>query len=150
MHTPLIRDNTDQTGCEHRVNIRRTLTHNGEETIEVLVRETNKIIHSRTPQHATTVSGLFANNGRRMRSSHCADVIWNVYVTATKSEKNCCTRNTNSFWTICVRRKTLSANLGSWGQTDDDEFLSSPLVYCNTAEMQHHSINPVMCIFTDK
>jgi hypothetical protein len=31
--------NTDKTGCEYHVNIRRTLSHQGEKTTEVLVRD---------------------------------------------------------------------------------------------------------------
>jgi hypothetical protein len=42
--------NTDQTGCEYRVNIRWILSHQGEKTTEVLVRNVNKITHSYTAQ----------------------------------------------------------------------------------------------------
>jgi hypothetical protein len=49
--------NTDQTGCEYRVNIRRTLSHQGEKTTEVLVLDVNKITHSYTAQYAITASG---------------------------------------------------------------------------------------------
>jgi hypothetical protein len=48
--------NTDQTGCEYSVNIRRALSHKGEKTTEVLVHDINKIIHFYTVQYVITAS----------------------------------------------------------------------------------------------
>lgn len=49
--------NTDQTGCEYRVNVSRTYTHKGEKTVELFIGDLNKITHSYTAQYSMTKSG---------------------------------------------------------------------------------------------
>lgn len=49
--------NTDQTGCEYRVNVSRTYTHTGEKAVELYIGDLNKIIHSYTAQYSLTKSG---------------------------------------------------------------------------------------------
>lgn len=49
--------NTDQTGCEYRVNVSRTYTHTGEKTVELYIGDLNKITHSYTAQYSLTKSG---------------------------------------------------------------------------------------------
>lgn len=40
--------NTDQTGCEYRVGIDRTLSHMGDKTVNVYLGDLNKVTHSYT------------------------------------------------------------------------------------------------------
>lgn len=49
--------NTDQTGCEYRVNVSRTYAHTGEKTVEISIGDLNKITHSYTAQYLLTKSG---------------------------------------------------------------------------------------------
>jgi len=49
--------NTDQTGCEYRVDVRRILSTKGEKSTEVFLGDFNKITHSYTAQYAITASG---------------------------------------------------------------------------------------------
>lgn len=49
--------NTDQTGCEYRMDIKRTLSYKGEKTVQLAVRDKNKITHSYTAQYSITASG---------------------------------------------------------------------------------------------
>jgi len=49
--------NTDQTGCEYRVNVSRTYTHKGEKAVELYIGDLNKITHSYTAQYSLTKSG---------------------------------------------------------------------------------------------
>jgi len=53
--------NTDQTGCEYRVNVARTYTHTNEKTVELFMGDLNKITHSYTAQYALTQSGILLN-----------------------------------------------------------------------------------------
>ena len=48
--------NTDQTGCEYRVNVSRT--HTGEKKVKLYIGDLNKIIHSCTAQYSLTKSGI--------------------------------------------------------------------------------------------
>lgn len=49
--------NTDQTGCEYRVDVHRTLANKGDKTVEVFLGDFNKITHSYTAQYSITASG---------------------------------------------------------------------------------------------
>ncbi|XP_071639392.1 uncharacterized protein [Temnothorax longispinosus] len=49
--------NTDQTDCEYRVDVRRTLAKKGDKNIEVFLGDFNKVTHSYTAQYAITASG---------------------------------------------------------------------------------------------
>ncbi|XP_076545771.1 LOW QUALITY PROTEIN: uncharacterized protein LOC117611086 [Osmia lignaria lignaria] len=49
--------NTDQTGCEYRINVARTYTHTGQKTVELFIGDLNKITHSYTAQYSLTKSG---------------------------------------------------------------------------------------------
>lgn len=53
--------NTDQTGCEYRVNVSKTYTHTGEKTVELFLGDINKITHSYTAQYSMTKSGKLLN-----------------------------------------------------------------------------------------
>lgn len=48
--------NTDQTGCEYRVNVSRTYTHTDEKRVELALGDLNKITHSYTAQYLLTKS----------------------------------------------------------------------------------------------
>lgn len=93
--------NTDQTGCEYRVNIRRTLSHKGEKRTLVAVGSKNKLTHSYTAQYAITASGkvlpkvflcLQETNvtfGPRVieEVNRLTDSLKNVYITCSRSGK---------------------------------------------------------------
>lgn len=49
--------NTDQTGCEYRVNINRTLDSKGAKMIRAYIGDLNKVSHSYTAQYAMTAAG---------------------------------------------------------------------------------------------
>ena len=49
--------NTDQMGCEYRLNIQRTLEHTGEKRVELYIGDLNKVTHSYTVQYSVTASG---------------------------------------------------------------------------------------------
>ncbi|XP_067214157.1 uncharacterized protein [Linepithema humile] len=49
--------NTDQTGCEYRVDVRRILSTKGEKSTKVFLGDFNKITHSYTAQYAIIASG---------------------------------------------------------------------------------------------
>jgi hypothetical protein len=51
--------NTDQTGCEYKVNVSRTYT--GEKTVELSIGDLNKVIHSYTAQYSLIQSGKLLN-----------------------------------------------------------------------------------------
>jgi len=47
--------NMDQTDCEYRVDVRRTLANKGEKIIDLLLGDFNKVTNSYTAQYAITV-----------------------------------------------------------------------------------------------
>lgn len=49
--------NTDQTGCQYRADVQRTLSIRGEKTTEVYIGDFNKVTHSYTAQYTITASG---------------------------------------------------------------------------------------------
>lgn len=49
--------NTDQTGCEDRISIKRTLSFRGEKVTEIAVKQLNQLTHSYTTQYGFTLSG---------------------------------------------------------------------------------------------
>lgn len=49
--------NTDQTGCEYRMNVQRTLTDKGAKIVEAYIGDLNKVSHSYTAQYSITASG---------------------------------------------------------------------------------------------
>jgi hypothetical protein len=53
--------NTDQTGCEYRVNVSRTYTHTGEKLVQLYIGDLNKVSHSYTAQYSLTKSGKLLN-----------------------------------------------------------------------------------------
>lgn len=53
--------NTDQTGCEYRVNVSRTYTHTGEKLVQLYIGDLNKVTHSYTAQYSLTKSGKLLN-----------------------------------------------------------------------------------------
>lgn len=48
--------NIDQTGCEYRVDVHRTLTNKRDKNVEVYLGDFNKVTHSYTAQYAITAS----------------------------------------------------------------------------------------------
>ena len=93
--------NTDQTGCEYRINIHRTLSHKGEKSTEVQIKDINKATHSYTAQYSVTASGkllpkvficLQEKNGTfgpkvLKEVQRLSTKFNNIYVAATKSGK---------------------------------------------------------------
>ncbi|XP_043263202.1 uncharacterized protein LOC122403642, partial [Colletes gigas] len=93
--------NTDQTGCEYKIQPKRTLSIQGEKTTEVAVGSLNKISHSYTAQYAVTYSGKLlpkiflclqevgGNFGPRVAVDvrKQEEELGNVHVTCTKSGK---------------------------------------------------------------
>lgn len=53
--------NTDQTGCEYRVNVSRTYTHTGQKLVQLYIGDLNKVSHSYTAQYSLTKSGKLLN-----------------------------------------------------------------------------------------
>ncbi|XP_025154118.1 uncharacterized protein LOC112588423 [Harpegnathos saltator] len=51
--------NSDQTGCEYRVNVARTYT--GEKFVQLYIGDLNKVTHSYTAQYSVTQSGKLLN-----------------------------------------------------------------------------------------
>ncbi|CAK9809181.1 hypothetical protein ANTQUA_LOCUS5921 [Anthophora quadrimaculata] len=49
--------NTDQTGCEYRTNIKRSLSHKGEKATQIAIDSISKITHSYTAQYSITLAG---------------------------------------------------------------------------------------------
>lgn len=49
--------NSDQTGCEYRVAVNRTLSFRGEKTTEAYLGDFSKVTHSYTAQYCVTASG---------------------------------------------------------------------------------------------
>ena len=49
--------NTDQIGCEYRINVHRTLEHRGKKSVQVNIGDMNKVTHSYTVQYTITASG---------------------------------------------------------------------------------------------
>ena len=95
--------NTDQTGCEYRTPIKRTLSFKGEKSTIVGVQNINKITHSYTAQYSITLSGKLLPQvfvclqetaptfGPRVQVQVDALIkkFKNVFVTCTKSGKLC-------------------------------------------------------------
>lgn len=93
--------NTDQTGCEYRSEICRTLSHRGEKVTEVFLGDFNKVTHSYTAQYAITAAGTILPKvflcmqeakgefGPRINESvnSLTRSYGNIYVTASKSGK---------------------------------------------------------------
>ncbi|EFN85047.1 hypothetical protein EAI_12586, partial [Harpegnathos saltator] len=57
--------NTDQTGCQYRVNVSRTYTHTGQKLVQLYIDlnkgDLNKVSHSYTAQYSLTKSGKLLN-----------------------------------------------------------------------------------------
>jgi len=134
--------NTDQTGCEYRVDVRRILSTKGEKSTEVFLGDFNKITHSYTAQYAITASGKLLPKvflcmqepkgvfGPRVSAaidklSECYD---NIHVTASKSGK--LTKDHFSQFVVNIIKPYCNDNeflliLDSWGgQTDPAHFNS--------------------------
>jgi len=93
--------NTDQTGCEYRVDVRRTLTTKGQKIVDVFLGDFNKVTHSYTAQYALTASGkllpkvfLCMQEPKGIFGPHVSNTVekltknyGNVIVTASKSGK---------------------------------------------------------------
>ncbi|KYN22474.1 hypothetical protein ALC57_05125, partial [Trachymyrmex cornetzi] len=93
--------NTDQTGCEYRSDVRRSLSGKGEKLTEVFIGDFNKVTHSYTAQYAVTATGKLLPRvflcmqepkgqfGPRVKRqvTLLSEKFGNVYVTASKSGK---------------------------------------------------------------
>ena len=93
--------NTDQTGCEYRVNIQRTMTFRGQKRVEVNLGDVNKVTHSYTAQYTLVASGkilpkvflcLQETTGSfgpviTKRMNELTEKFNNVYITCSKSGK---------------------------------------------------------------
>ncbi|XP_076667942.1 uncharacterized protein LOC143368768 [Andrena cerasifolii] len=93
--------NTDQTGCEYKIELKRTLSYKGEKITEVATGSLNKMTHSYTAQYAITFSGEIlpkvficlqeagGSFGPRVGASvrEQMEIFGNVFVTCTKSGK---------------------------------------------------------------
>ncbi|CAK9826401.1 hypothetical protein ANTRET_LOCUS4258 [Anthophora retusa] len=49
--------NTDQTGCEYRTSIKRSLSHKGEKATQIAIDSISKMTHSYTAQYSITLAG---------------------------------------------------------------------------------------------
>jgi len=93
--------NTDQTGCQYRADVQRTLPIRGEKTTEVYIGDFNKVTHSYTAQYTITASGkllpkvflcmqeakgcfgpVVSERVRKLEQEY-----GNIFVTASKSRK---------------------------------------------------------------
>ena len=93
--------NTDQTGCEYRSDVRRSLSEKGEKLTEVFIGDFNKVTHSYTAQYAVTATGKLLPRvflcmqepkgefGPRVKQqvTLLEEKFGNVYATALKSGK---------------------------------------------------------------
>lgn len=134
--------NTDQTGCEYRVDVRRTLAKKGDKIIDVFLGDFNKVTHSYTAQYAITASGkllpkvfLCMQEPKGIFGPRVSVTIeeltknyGNIFVTASKSGKltknhfNCFVKNV--LMEYCEKKEFLLI-VDSWGgQTDTAHFNS--------------------------
>ncbi|KYN27428.1 hypothetical protein ALC57_03184 [Trachymyrmex cornetzi] len=93
--------NTDQTGCEYRSDVRRSLSGKGEKLTEVFIGDFNKVTHSYTAQYTVTATGKLLPRvflcmqepkgqfGPRVKRqvTLLSEKFGNIYVTASKSGK---------------------------------------------------------------
>lgn len=93
--------NSDQTGCEYRIPLNRTLSYRGEKTTEGYFGDFNKVTHSYTAQYALTAAGTILPKvflcmqepkgvfGPRVlqRVEQLSSEYGNISVTASKSGK---------------------------------------------------------------
>jgi len=132
--------NTDQTGCEYRVDVRRTLAEKGQKMIDVFLGDFNKVTHGYTAQYAITASGkllpkmfLYMQEPKGVFGPRVSVTVeeltknyGNVFVTASKSGKltkdhfTCFVENVLTEY--CKKEEFLLI-LDSWGgQTDSAHF----------------------------
>jgi hypothetical protein len=164
--------NTDQTGCEYRIKIRRTLSSEGEKTTQVLVQDLNKITHSYTAQYDITASRkllprVFICLQERSAAfgQVCEKVeilsqtLGNVCVTATKSgklQKQTYEHFLNSVVHAYVKKDKFLLIIDSWGgQTNpaiyNEEFLDeNDEPTCTLKIIPPKCVSLVMCVFTDR
>lgn len=134
--------NTDQTGCEYRVDVRRTLATKGQKMVDVFLGDFNKVTHSYTAQYALTASGKLLPKvflcmqepkgvfGPRVSANveELCNNYGNIFVTASKSGKLTKEHFTsfvkNVVTQYCKQNRFLII-LDSWGgQTDTAHFNS--------------------------
>ena len=154
--------NTDQTGCEYRCEVRRTLSVKGEKQTEVFLGDFNKVTHSYTAQYSITAAGTLlpkvflcmreqkGNFGPRVYKSiqEMSSNYGNVFVVATTSGKM--TKDTfgsylNNIVMPYVENKKYLLILDSWSGQNDLGYINNVLTDDNGNNLSKIEFIPPHC-----